>query len=127
MSSSTENTSLRIEGIEFQGDQLCVKLSDGRVLSFPLSWYPRLRNASSTERSTYELLGGGIGVHWPLIDEDLSLEGFLQGSPAPGSDLYKKRKLEKEVYTYIDSDLAEDFPNANAVNEALREYRRLKK
>ncbi len=59
---------------------LTVELSDGRVISVPLVWFPRLYGASAEDRSEYELLGRGIGIHWPRIDEDLSVAGLLQGN-----------------------------------------------
>jgi hypothetical protein len=58
---------------------LIVDLSDGRVISVPLVWFPRLFNASAEERAEYELLGRGVGIHWPRIDEDLSVAGLLRG------------------------------------------------
>ena len=59
-------------------DALCVTLSDGRVVSVPLVWFPRLAAASSRERSDWELIGGGIGIHWETIDEDISVASLLQ-------------------------------------------------
>jgi hypothetical protein len=59
---------------------LIVELSDGRVISVPLIWFPRLFNASAEERAEYELLGRGVGIHWPRIDEDLSVAGLLRGT-----------------------------------------------
>ena len=59
---------------------LVVELCDGRVVSVPLAWYPRLAEASPRERRRWELLGPGIGIHWPDLDEDISIEGLLQGS-----------------------------------------------
>ncbi len=63
-------------------DELIVTLNDGRRLATPLAWYPRLLEASAEDRANFELLGGGIGIHWPAVDEDLSVEGMLRGSPA---------------------------------------------
>jgi hypothetical protein len=63
-------------------DQITVTLTDGRGLSFPLSWYPRLFHGTPSERNNWELMGGGYGVHWPDLDEDLSVEGFLAGNPS---------------------------------------------
>ena len=60
-------------------DTLVVELRDGRVLSVPLAWYPRLAAATSTERRRWELIGPGIGIHWPLIDEDVSIEALMAG------------------------------------------------
>lgn len=61
---------------------LVVELRDGRVVSVPLAWYPRLAEGSRGERRRWELLGRGIGIHWPDLDEDISVEGLLQGLPS---------------------------------------------
>jgi len=66
-------------------DKLIVDLADGRSISVPLAWFPRLLHASSTERENWEIAGAGYGLHWPDIDEDLSVEGLLRGAPAPQS------------------------------------------
>src|SRR5262245_66441262 len=58
---------------------LVVELRDGRAVSVPLSWYPRLAEGSPRERRRWELLGPGIGIHWPDLDEDISVSGLLQG------------------------------------------------
>lgn len=60
-------------------DTLVVELRDGRVLSVPLAWYPRLAAATTSERRRWELIGPGIGIHWPLIDEDVSIEALMAG------------------------------------------------
>jgi hypothetical protein len=70
--------------VEIADDELTVDLMDGRRLSVPLIWFPRLLRASAKQRATFEFLGGGIGIHWPDIDEDLSVEGLLRGVRAPG-------------------------------------------
>lgn len=59
-------------------DALCVTLSDGRAISVPLAWFPRLLAATPKQRAQWELIGGGIGVHWPAIDEDISIASLLQ-------------------------------------------------
>ena len=64
-------------------DELVVHLADGRVLSVPLAWFPRLLDASAGQRAHWELLGNGEGIHWPDVDEDLSVEGLLRGTHAP--------------------------------------------
>ncbi len=56
---------------------LRVVLADGRELAVPLAWFPRLRDATPDQRSRWELIGGGIGIHWPAIDEDISVESLL--------------------------------------------------
>jgi hypothetical protein len=63
-------------------DALTVILLDGRTVTVPLSWYPRLANGSSAERLNWQLLGGGHGIHWPDLDEDISVEALLAGRPS---------------------------------------------
>ncbi len=79
MSSSTVETTPRAESVEVTDAELIVRLVDGRRLSVPLVWFPRLLRATPEQRSKSELLGDGDGIHWPLIDEDLSVEGLLAG------------------------------------------------
>jgi hypothetical protein len=73
----------RVADVTFSPDSLSVSLRDGRVISVPLAWYPRLLNASETQRKNWTIVGGGYGIHWPDLDEDLSTEGLLRGAPAP--------------------------------------------
>ena len=73
----------RATNVEFTEDELRVALMDGRTISVPLVWYPRLLNATAAQRNNWEISGGGYGIHWPDIDEDLSTEGLLRGAPAP--------------------------------------------
>jgi hypothetical protein len=73
----------RVADVEFTDDALSVALMDGRVITVPLVWYPRLLKATEAERSNWRIGGGGYGIHWPDIDEDLSTEGLLRGAPAP--------------------------------------------
>lgn len=61
---------------------LIVELTDGRVVSVPLEWYPRLADGSAAERRRWDLIGPGVGVHWPDLDGDISLEGLLSGLPS---------------------------------------------
>lgn len=73
-----------VRNVRCDDTMLFVDLSDGRTLGTPLFWYPRLLRATPEQRANWELLGAGSGVHWPDIDEDLSLEGMLAGRAAPG-------------------------------------------
>ena len=73
----------RVLDVKFSDDALSVSLRDGRVITVPLVWYPRLLNATSAQRKNYKIAGGGYGLHWPDLDEDLSTEGLLRGAPAP--------------------------------------------
>ncbi len=63
-------------------DELRVSLTDGRTLTVPMAWFPRLVHASSDERADYELLGDGEGIHWPQVDEDISVAELLAGQPS---------------------------------------------
>ena len=67
------------ENVTVSVDTLCVDLSDGRTISVPLSWYPRLLHATFAERKHWRLIGRGLGVHWEDLDEDVSVEGLLAG------------------------------------------------
>jgi hypothetical protein len=79
----------RVAGVECNDDELRVALMDGRTITVPLAWYPRLLTASPQQRSNWTIAGGGYGIHWPDIDEDLSTEGLLRGAPAPRATLKK--------------------------------------
>ena len=71
------------EHVDCTKDTLRVDLLDGRSISAPLAWYPRLLHATPQQRANWQRAGGGYGIHWPEIDEDLSVEGLLRGLPAP--------------------------------------------
>ena len=84
----------RAQKVAVTEDTLTAELSDGRTISVPLAWYPRLVYASQKERDNWELIGGGQGVRWPDLDEDLSLEGLIAGRPSGESQRSFKRWLE---------------------------------
>lgn len=69
-------------GARCTSDELVVSLNDGRVLSVPLAWFPRLASARPEQLTTFELLGEGEGIHWPDLDEDVSVVGLLEGRPS---------------------------------------------
>jgi hypothetical protein len=85
----------RVAGVETTDDVLTVSLMDGRTISVPLAWYPRLLKATRRQRQRWEIAGGGYGIHWPEIDEDLNTEGLLRGAPAPFREEPKKAKNRK--------------------------------
>lgn len=108
MSTSTQKTDERVEAVYFTRDSLVVDLLDGRTISVPLNWYPRLLKASQKQRALWEICGGGYGIHWPEIDEDLNTEGLLRGAPAPGRNIKKiakrknsqlKRRSRKKIHS----------------------------
>jgi hypothetical protein len=71
------------QDVKVTDDELEVQLTDGRRIAVPLVWYPRLLHATPEQRANWQLLGNGEGIHWPDVDEDLSVEGLLRGSPSP--------------------------------------------
>jgi hypothetical protein len=75
-------------------DTLSVDLSDGRTISVPLAWYPRLAHATPDERNRWRLIGNGHGIHWPEVDEDISVEGLLTGKPSGESQASLKKWLD---------------------------------
>ncbi|MGB8988937.1 MAG: DUF2442 domain-containing protein [Candidatus Sulfotelmatobacter sp.] len=81
----------RVLSVEFSDDALSVSLRDGRIITVPLVWYPRLLNATPLQRQNWKLAGGGYGLYWPDVDEDLSTEGLLRGSPAPRASVSNSR------------------------------------
>ena len=90
MSFSASAADERVLDVQFSDDSLSVGLRDGRVISVPLAWYPRLLHATREQRSNWKIAGGGYGIHWPDVDEDLSSEGLLRGAPAPKSQVQAK-------------------------------------
>jgi hypothetical protein len=84
MSTLAVATDERVADVKCTRDTLRVSLRDGRTISVPLTWYPRLLHASPRQRRNWQIAGGGYGIHWPDIDEDLSTDGLLRGAPAPG-------------------------------------------
>ncbi len=77
---STDN---RVKQVAVTDDFITFSLVDGRVVSVPLAWSWRLSEATPAQRANFEIIGDGYGVHWPDVDEDLSVEGMLHGVPAP--------------------------------------------
>ena len=80
MKSSAVEASARAMAVQVTQDELVVSLTDGRKIAVPLAWFPRLLHASEAQRNHWELLGGGVGIHWGEIDEDLSVAGLLRGT-----------------------------------------------
>ena len=94
MTISTNDVRVRdATSVAITEDTLTADLSDGRTISVPLTWYPRLVHATMAERCNWRLVGGGEGIHWPDLDEDLSVEGLLAGRPSGESQRSFKRWL----------------------------------
>ena len=83
------------ERVTVTQDNLTVDLADGRTVSAPLAWYPRLLHGTARERKKWRLLGDGKGIHWPDLDEDISVEHLVMGKPSGESQRSLKQWLEK--------------------------------
>ncbi|MEE8466951.1 MAG: DUF2442 domain-containing protein [Planctomycetota bacterium] len=83
MSTSESKSGEEVKAVEINEDVLSVGLADGRTITVPLAWYPKLLHATAEQRANWQVCGGGFGIHWPDVDEDLSTEGLLRGAPAP--------------------------------------------
>jgi hypothetical protein len=95
---STSTTELRVPAalrLRMDADSLTLDLSDGRSLSVPLAWYPRLLHGTPEERNAWELIGQGQGIHWPALDEDISVENLLRGAPSGESQRSFERWLTR--------------------------------
>ncbi|RTZ71963.1 MAG: DUF2442 domain-containing protein [Gammaproteobacteria bacterium] len=85
--------------VQLSEDTLTVELSDGRRISVPIEWYPRLVYATPRERDHWRLIGRGEGIHWPDLDEDISIEGLLAGRPSGESQASFKKWLSSRSNT----------------------------
>jgi hypothetical protein len=83
------------ESVRFSEDSMTVSLDDGRALSVPLAWYPRLLHGTKKELEKFELIGDGEGIHWPDLDEDISVEGLLAGKRSAENDTSLSQWLQK--------------------------------
>jgi hypothetical protein len=89
-----EMRALEAQHVVVTEDTLAVELADGRTISAPIAWYPRLLHGSPEERSNWRLIGKGEGIHWPDLDEDISVENILLGKPSGESARSFKSWLE---------------------------------
>ncbi len=96
-SSTTEIPVVRAETVTITGDAVTAELSDGRSISVPLAWYPRLMHGTPEERSNWRLIGGGVGIHWPTLDEDISVRNLLAGQASGESQQSLKRWLSQRT------------------------------
>jgi hypothetical protein len=93
--STTEIGFARAQHVDVTDDTLTVDLVDGRSVSVPLAWYPRLFHGTPAERTHWRLIGEGEGIHWPDLDEDISVEHLLQGRPSGESQRSFKQWLDQ--------------------------------
>jgi hypothetical protein len=92
--SPSEVGEARAQGVRVTEDSLIVDLVDGRTISVPLAWYPRLAHGTDAERSRWRFIGDGEGIHWPNLDEDISVEGLLAGRRSGETQASLRRWLE---------------------------------
>ena len=92
--STIDIRSIKAESIDVTDDSLTVELSDGRTISVPLNWYPRLVAGSDAERQNWRLIGDGQGIHWADLDEDISVENLILGQPSQEKPASLSRWLE---------------------------------
>ena len=85
----------KAQNVMVTDDTLAVDLTDGRTISVPLAWYPRLLHGTQEERNNWRFIGEKEGIHWPELDEDISVENLLMGKPSGESQSSFKRWLEK--------------------------------
>jgi hypothetical protein len=98
MNSSTVDTrTVTARDVEATDDTLSVELSDGRMISVPLAWFPRLLHGTVEERSRWRLIAKGQGIHWPDLDEDISVENLLAGQPSGESPASFKSWLQQRA------------------------------
>ena len=83
MNTSEPKAGERVMDVRVTDDTISVDLYDGRTITVPLAWYPRLLHATRAQRANWLIAGAGYGIHWPDVDEDLTAQGLLQGAPAP--------------------------------------------
>lgn len=83
MTISERLTDERVTDVHCTADTLTVELMDGRTISVPVAWFPRLARGTPEQRANWQASAGGLGIHWPELDEDLSTAGLLRGNPAP--------------------------------------------
>ncbi len=95
--STSDLQSARAVDVKDTQDELTVALENGRTVMVPLVWYPRLLHGSKHERARWRLIGRGIGIHWPLLDEDISVDGLLAGRRSGESQASLKRWFERRV------------------------------
>ena len=97
--STTELVPARAVDVKVTDDELTVQLEDGRTLTVPLAWYPRLLHGSKRERARWRFIGRGVGIHWPSLDEDISIDGLLAGRRSGESQQSLKRWFETRTTT----------------------------
>ena len=92
----TEILDMKAHQVMVSEDSLTVDLADGRTITVPIAWYPRLMHGTSNQRNNWRLVGAGAGIHWPDLDEDISVDNLLAGKPSGESQRSFKQWLERK-------------------------------
>ncbi len=92
--SGTELGDAVAQGVTASDEALIVDLADGRTITVPLAWFPRLAHGTPAERANWRLIGGGVGIHWPGLDEDISVESLLAGRRSGETQASLRRWLQ---------------------------------
>jgi hypothetical protein len=106
---------LRAQDVTFSEDDFTIVLADGRTMTIPLAWFPRLFHASPAERGNWRWVGGGIGIHWPDLDEDISVEDLILGRPSGESPESLRRWLEGRTTSDERRATNEESPNLQSL------------
>jgi hypothetical protein len=114
ISSAVEAREALATHVEVSEDTLSVELGDGRTIAVPLVWYPRLAHATPEERGSWRLIGAGRGIHWPAIDEDISVANLLAGQPSAESQSSFKKWLAARTASKRQSARSRAEPGASA-------------
>jgi len=127
-SSPTEAAAPRAQGVRCEGESLVVELLDGRSVSVPLAWYPRLAHGSQAERTEWRLIGRGHGIHWPALDEDIAVDDLLAGRRSaesqPSSVSASSRGSESPVPTASGSSVNSSGRSRSRMSLKPTVYRR---
>lgn len=114
MKTSEPRPGERVKHVRVTEVTLSVDLADGRTITVPLAWFPRLLHATPEKRAKWKLAGAGFGIHWPEIDEDISTEGLLRGAPAPRT---RRRHVDK---VFPGPGRSEDLPHSRIPSVRFR-------
>jgi Protein of unknown function (DUF2442) len=122
MNTSERRPGERVRDVRFTEDVLVVDLLDGRTISVPLVWYPRLLSATPEQRANWRVAGGGFGIQWPDVDEDLSTVGLLRraGSARLRAERSGNRRLTQAVKARQGSRIGQIFADGRQIDAALR-------
>jgi Protein of unknown function (DUF2442) len=121
---TAEIRQVRIQQVAITEDSLTVELSDGRTVSVPLAWYPRLFHGNQKERKNWRLIANGEGIHWRDLDEDISVENLLSGKPSGESQASFKRWIEERgSQTKVAKPTRQSSPN-KSLHRTLQKARR---